>query len=42
MIKTSDSLEYLKTLEDYSQDIIYCDPPYALGISRKTKKLLRQ
>lgn len=42
MIKTSDSLEYLKTLEDYSQDIIYCDPPYALGsevIIRKDGKV---
>lgn len=42
MIKKSDSLQYLKTLEDYSQDIIYCDPPYALGsevIIRKDGKV---
>jgi len=31
MIYCKDSLEYLKTLEDYSVDIIYSDPPYALG-----------
>jgi DNA modification methylase len=30
-IHTSDSLAYLKTLSDSSQDILYCDPPYALG-----------
>jgi DNA modification methylase len=30
-IKNIDSLEYLKTLPDNSVDIIYSDPPYALG-----------
>ena len=42
MIKQSDSLAYLKTLSDYSQDILYCDPPYALGseiIIRKDGKV---
>jgi DNA modification methylase len=31
MILQMDSLEFLKTQADYSADIIYCDPPYALG-----------
>jgi len=26
-----DSLEFMKKQEDFSADIIYCDPPYALG-----------
>ena len=30
-IKTMDSLEYLSELKEYSQDIMFCDPPYALG-----------
>jgi len=30
MIHNQDSLERLKTQADYSADIIYCDPPYAL------------
>ena len=28
---TSDSLEYLKLFKDYQADILFCDPPYALG-----------
>lgn len=28
---TSDSLEFLKQLKDYQADIIFADPPYALG-----------
>jgi len=28
---TSDSLEFLKTIKDYGSDIIFADPPYALG-----------
>ncbi len=28
---TSDSLEYLKLFNDYQADILFCDPPYALG-----------
>ena len=42
MIYCRDSLEHLKTLSDYSQDILYCDPPYALGsdvIIRKDGKV---
>ena len=31
MIKQSDSLEFLKESEDYEFDIMYADPPYALG-----------
>lgn len=31
MIENKDSLEFLKTIGDYENDIIYCDPPYALG-----------
>ena len=31
MIKTMDSLEYVSALKEYSQDIMFCDPPYALG-----------
>ena len=31
MIKQSDSLEFLKTIGEYENDIIYSDPPYALG-----------
>jgi site-specific DNA-methyltransferase (adenine-specific) len=30
-IVKSDSLEFMKKQEDCSADIIYCDPPYALG-----------
>ena len=30
-IKTMDSLEYVSALKEYSQDIMFCDPPYALG-----------
>lgn len=30
-IKVSDSLEFLKTIQDYENDIIFADPPYALG-----------
>lgn len=30
-IVCKDSLEFLKEQEDYSLDIVYCDPPYALG-----------
>jgi len=42
MLVTNDSYEYLKTLQDHSNDIIYCDPPYALGsevIVRKDGKV---
>ena len=42
MLHTRDSLAYLKSLSDYSQDILYCDPPYALGsdvIIRKDGKV---
>ena len=28
-----DSLEYLKTLEDKSIDLVLCDPPYAISMS---------
>ena len=28
---TSDSLEFLKQLKDYQADIVFADPPYALG-----------
>ena len=31
MIKNMDSLEYISELKEYSQDIMFCDPPYALG-----------
>ncbi len=31
MIKNQDALEFMKEQGDYSADIIYCDPPYALG-----------
>lgn len=31
MIVQSDSLEFLKSIKDYENDIIYADPPYALG-----------
>jgi len=31
LITTSDSLAFLKQLDQYSNDILYCDPPYALG-----------
>lgn len=31
MIIQSDSLEFLKSIKDYENDIIYADPPYALG-----------
>lgn len=31
MIIQSDSLEFLKQIKDYENDIIYADPPYALG-----------
>ena len=31
MIECNDSLAYLKGIEEYGNDIIYCDPPYALG-----------
>ena len=31
MIECNDSLEYLKTKQDYEFDINYSDPPYALG-----------
>lgn len=27
----SDSLEFLKQLKDYQADIVFADPPYALG-----------
>ena len=30
-IVQSDSLDFLKTLGEHSNDIVYCDPPYALG-----------
>ena len=30
-VETSDSVEFLKKIDDYGLDIIYCDPPYALG-----------
>ena len=42
MLVTKDSYEYLKTLNDHSNDIIYADPPYALGsevIIRKDGKV---
>lgn len=42
MIVQSDSLEFLKTIKDFDNDIIYCDPPYALGsevIIRKDGKV---
>lgn len=31
MIECSDSLEFLKTKQDFEFDINYSDPPYALG-----------
>jgi len=31
MIEVKDSLEFLKKQDDFSADIIFCDPPYALG-----------
>lgn len=31
MIIQNDSLEFLKSIKDYENDIIYADPPYALG-----------
>lgn len=31
MITCSDSLEFLRKQKDYSFDINYSDPPYALG-----------
>lgn len=31
MLETQDSLQYLKTKQDYEFDIMYSDPPYALG-----------
>ena len=31
MIIQSDSLEFLKSIKDYENDIIYADPPYQLG-----------
>jgi DNA modification methylase len=42
MLKCSDSLEYLKEIENYGIDMIYADPPYALGsevIVRKDGKV---
>jgi len=31
MIRQQDALEFMRTQADYSADLIYCDPPYALG-----------
>lgn len=31
MITCQDSLAFLKEISDYDNDLIYCDPPYALG-----------
>lgn len=31
MIKNQDTLEFLKEQKDYSADLLFCDPPYALG-----------
>ncbi len=31
MLIQSDSLEFIKKQDNYSNDILYCDPPYALG-----------
>jgi site-specific DNA-methyltransferase (adenine-specific) len=31
MIKTQDALQFLKEQPDYSADMLFCDPPYALG-----------
>jgi DNA modification methylase len=31
MIKKQDALLFLKNQPDCSVDILYCDPPYALG-----------
>jgi DNA modification methylase len=31
MITTSDSLQYLTTKQEHEFNILYCDPPYALG-----------
>jgi len=31
MIEVKDSLEFLKKQDDFSADIIFCDPPYGLG-----------
>ena len=42
MLVTKDSYEYLTTISDYYNDIIYADPPYALGsevIIRKDGKV---
>lgn len=30
-LNQQDALEFLKRQEDYSADILFCDPPYALG-----------
>ena len=41
-VKQSDSLEFLKLKADYENDIIFADPPYALGsevIIRKDGKV---
>ena len=41
-VKQSDSLEFLKNQKDYENDIIFADPPYALGseiIIRKDGKV---
>jgi DNA modification methylase len=42
MLVCQDSQEFLKTIEEYGLDIVYCDPPYALGsevIIRKDGKV---
>ena len=31
MITNDDAINYMKTLEDNSVDLIFTDPPYALG-----------
>ena len=31
IIKNEDVMNDIKTLEDYSQDLIFCDPPYNLS-----------
>ncbi len=31
MLKIKDSVDFLKSIKDYENDIIYADPPYALG-----------
>ena len=38
MIENKDSLEFMKSQKDYSADIIYADPPYALGSEIKIKE----